>query len=575
MNSPTVLLFLLFSFCLYDETVLADGNFLSSPTGQRINLDDIKTLLTPPIPKNNNIDKLIFEVTNEHVLFSHNGVLYLRNETSQPTEIRTSISTVSRTQRPVHLFSRSGYKVSYTYDQSGVVVDLTVNNNHLEPLDQTKYPGIFLNRFGLSSTDKAEHSENKTISVESVGEELVIEDIDPILPAEARVKGLCESKVVQKVVKIAVAYDHTFCHEQGDEVVAEQAIKEMISRASQAFEKVTCLSFKLVYVEGTCNAQEDNYKSASTFKHTDTYLSFTSMRDYWRNNRDHIKRDLALFYVGYDQFYRFWAFGHSAGVCGDEGYAWVNGKSDVHTAHRIGRLLDASFDEKTGNIMNRNPTMVAPMRISDFSAWSVNSFIDDNPLANCITSDDGGNSEPQSPNGIQNLVEICGIYPAGNALSCDSGFLGSISTASGNAYVSIRQEHGQFRVSIEAQSGSNQHKYYITTYSRAITMEPNLDRSRYEGVVHHPAPRSTRVSTNWDGTLIQKQGIYSNTCCNHPLYVYITVGVERHNLDGSGETKLVVSSGSSAIFSWNVQCRPCQISSYRPMDARNKCPVCY
>lgn len=104
-----------------------------------------------------------------------------------------------------------------------------------------------------------------------------------------------------KSIKLALAFDSSYCAQQGSYINAVSALERLVSNVATLYEASTCFKLEVGHIEGYCNPSADVYKpgveiNKSGCGSTTGLLQF--FRDFWNNNRTNVDRDLAHFVSG-------------------------------------------------------------------------------------------------------------------------------------------------------------------------------------------------------------------------------------------------------------------------------------
>lgn len=99
----------------------------------------------------------------------------------------------------------------------------------------------------------------------------------------------------EKSIKLAVAFDSSYCSDLGDYTSAYNQIVTTVANVAALYEGSTCLTVEADYIEGFCDPATDPYKpGVDTNKSgcTDEGL-LDVFQDFWNANRQSVDRDLA------------------------------------------------------------------------------------------------------------------------------------------------------------------------------------------------------------------------------------------------------------------------------------------
>lgn len=574
--SPMLLTVLAFSFITYSHSYRA--LYYSSPTGQQLNYQDIK--LRFPFKSNEDIRNRLFEVTKEHTLFFAGKTVHLRSETSQPNIIQP----IRGSRNSHQIFYRAGREFSYAYKRDGHIFALSVGNVHLVPVNQKKYPGVFINRFSTKSVGKSSKNQRNLDfihkSIETDVNQMKNKSYASLsLPkTERNTEESCSNLGAVRALEIAVAFDHTFCQDYGSIEEADSAIYVMMSDIRGAFRKRTCLQLQVVHIEGECDSDADPFRKLHRFTRNKTKKILKVMTKFWRKKRKVVHRDLTMFYTGFNEEMNFDALGNFGSTCSPKAYSWVNGLSPIYTAHGIARMLSAPIDDSRPNIMNTNPEIENTLEFTDSSAKRMIEFIDSNKKeAKCIELlQDVSISQPATD------ATCKGWFNNLNAMTCMDGDDGTIETKYGDISVYLNQVSDSFEVLFDAPeerievSGSFQTiiSHHFTTYRRAFSMKSSLAFSDL-APDRRAEQDATYIWTTWKTSEIQRADPESSdSCCGEPMYMHVRFVLERREKNEEDDTTKVESLSVSKALKWYVTCTECDQASYEPMSVSLECPVC-
>ena len=175
----------------------------------------------------------------------------------------------------------------------------------------------------------------------------------------ARNAGSCDEYTI---VKVAGAYDSSYCSKMGGAGNAEASIEQMVRDASKFFEvSDVCVKLEVSYMEGNCDSRNDKYLVSPDQEGATRNREF---REYWDENNPDVTKDLAYLVtatpmkdrrlLGYsirEQVCKSFPYGHIAVLGGFN-------QPDPHVllAHEIAHSLGAThYDVEEGYLMNKKP----------------------------------------------------------------------------------------------------------------------------------------------------------------------------------------------------------------------------
>lgn len=537
--------------------------FLRSPAhpGQLILTVHLPDELNVKPSSTDDASAYLFEVTRDHKLHHNGHVTDMRNTTSPPVALEVIRPGKGMT------YMRAGPKYTYTYDNEGIL-SLSVNELHLHALDAARYPGVFVDRV-------AHHSAREVLS-RKTSKDLSSEAVPPrnATPRNANKLSLsvrqavpgggsCSDRNVKRELTIAAAFDHTFCEAHGSAAAAHAAILSMVARASDALSAHTCVQVRVVAWEGSCTSRSDPYSGALD---RDDEHAFSLMRDRWETGaKSSVTRDAVLLFTGYCDRFEHAALGYYGGTCTSRGYAWINGPSAVHVAHRLGRLIGATYEQDT--VMEKHLTYDQRISFSAASAQSAARWVDETATGQCMRY-------LSTATAASNGGTCKDAFSANAAMACMRRDVGAARTRYGPVDVTVFQSHGDFEVWLAPPEDTSSYAYYISEYARVISTSADVADADIRPI-RYPVPRATSVVTQWHADLLSIPG-GASSCCGQDVWIHGSVVVERHQKNDRWETLRVDKAPRTAFkFKWTAKCEECESSSFEPMSLYVSCPTCY
>lgn len=324
---------------------------------------------------------IIYEVTSEGFLVGHNVNLNLLADTEPVTdEPQTSTKSYSLngnaeigTFPEAHV--RQGKGLTVVYDsEHNAVVNAWGKDIFLEPLDQSSYPGVFINTHGASPLDQKNQFR--------IGHRTAMDRV---------VGGIFQNKTLRQSgscrrVEVAVGFDNSFCAMfSNSEKKAMAYVQATMNYASSIYENDMCHSIILVHVDAHCQDPSDPYKALSQFGSLEPRerASFILNRfsTYWRENRASVHRDLAYFFSGFEEDTGTAGIASLSAACTSFGYGWVELGNGPVLVHELGHNLGAPHTSE--GIMQPSIRRDQPVFFSAQSISQINTFLDSS-RASCV-----------------------------------------------------------------------------------------------------------------------------------------------------------------------------------------------
>lgn len=219
-----------------------------------------------------------------------------------------------------------GLNVIYGDDKKVAVV--WGNEILLEPVDSINYAGVFIN---LQKKYDPVLDEDEMSELES--------DVKGIKGVGFGVSGC-------GVIKVAVAYDNSFCARYGNSMgVANAYVRAVVSYASYILRRDTCHKIRLVHLEAHCKDARDPYRYQGALariapRHRPGYI-LSRFRKMWKKKRRHVRRNVAYLFSGFVEGSPYGGFGFLKAACSMYGYGWVESGGRILFIHEMGHTLGA------------------------------------------------------------------------------------------------------------------------------------------------------------------------------------------------------------------------------------------
>ena len=243
---------------------------------------------------------------------------------------------------------------------------------HLRLLHPTRYPNLLVNIKAFSmrvvdltddymippAAELSQDSENTGVSSDDENppeqDEVEFSSRITLSKVSSRQAGTCAGGTTH-IVELAVAYDNTFSADFGNsEAAATQALEATITQANVAYGANTCIQLEITTVKAHCNDPNDPYATFSDFSTlpctqaeiengepcSPAALILDRFTNFWRDNRDSVPRDAAVFFSGFEDRASGAGRAYVGAACLNRfGFGWVEGSDEFVTAHEIGHIL--------------------------------------------------------------------------------------------------------------------------------------------------------------------------------------------------------------------------------------------
>lgn len=361
--------------------VNASEDFLLSPgTGQKIPFRLI-SLLTRTAFSSKTVDvdipDLVYELVENDVLVGRKLNVSIQALTL-PLYSNLSITYFSNGKKhdrpPTEIYEKQGGGYTAVFEKSsGTMLSIWGNGIYLKPLENSKFPGVFINiheslRLEDTIATKPETTKFGQTELEARDEKMLA----------VRQTGRCTSGM-KRLVEIAVAYDNAFCSlHSNSELVASAYVQAAVNEADVIFRRDTCISLSLSHIEAHCNDPKDPYAALSAADTSSTKSPSTQILErftsIWRKSRKQVHRDLAYFFSGFQDGTNIVGMAYVAATCLDSGYGWVE-KGDISTfVHEVGHSLSASHSSE--GVMKASSAHGDPVFFSDTSITQIKEFVE-------------------------------------------------------------------------------------------------------------------------------------------------------------------------------------------------------
>lgn len=572
---------LLFSYSVAEST-LGNPTYLNTISGRKIPFSALSDFFHPT---DNDVESNIFEVVNDSTL---KGV-----------GVKADLTLVSKThvlppqeEPQVYidgklLVLKSNVKIQigphFTTVRDaadGTILHLWSDNMNLVPLG-SNFPGIFVNtarfRFdnnGTHANDVAQWKKSRK-AVDS----LRFADI-PAFPDVLHTFGgnddttdtnysdrvlnkipgrtSCSKRYPRKVVEIAVAFDSMFCNRfDRDARKAVSVLRALTSSASVPYEQKTCLKLKLVHIDGYCDFRNDPYIGLQSIPDVEEVLR--SFKVYWYRNKSNVKRDIAVYFTGWDDGTTILGVAYIGFACSQFGYALVELANRHVYAHEIGHTLNARHT--SDGIMQAYYSKLEKFEFSNTTVKEVVDFVDNRRfLSSCLQEENfSPTPTPKPPS------KTCGEgFPKFQVLLCKRYQVARLSAMKGKVIVSIRIENNVVEVQMVTNYASAKIWYVVSFISlrKDLSVQETgkmFGFERVEGV------QLIRQRWRMDDLSMPAR---SNSCCGATYYLYAWA-VTCTNFDCTDEY---------VIHPFKLPCgNPCKGkpgAKVLPMSPFRKCPVC-
>lgn len=206
----------------------------------------------------------------------------------------------------------------------------------------------------------------------------------------------------QKILRVAVAYDHQLCKEisRASKAGVEMFIRDRFAAVNYAFHSKTCVKIQVSRFFGSCSKKEGAFVRPKCDKKNDNcVIEEQVIRDlrerYYRMNT--LSDEDVLFLIsGVKNENGVAGYAFPKSICDDHlRFAWFDGTQSKSLlekliAHETGHLLGASHDKN--GIMREKVHADAKIHISDLSAQQVSKFVGNDPGSVCLVDEQNRDS---------------------------------------------------------------------------------------------------------------------------------------------------------------------------------------
>lgn len=556
---------------------------IESPTGHQISSKLLRNHF-PDHPFSSLHQKLV-DITSEYDLISHDLNFNLLNRTNLHQVTYTNHPAVhmngkpfSQTLGPIHV--RIGNEITMTMSE-GRIITVVGPNIRLSPLDENRYPGVYINKYKISSSQKVgdiivkppQQDRRKPMNIIAANQ-------------TSAIIASCSTKSYTKVIEIAVAFDSTFCDDYVSKRAAVAAARGIMAAAEVPYIRQTCLTFNVVFIDAACSSLKDVYAPLRT--RSDLLDVLGDVRDIWKKSpRSRIERDLVVFLAGFADKTTTAGLAWLPGTCSDFAYAAVEGKSDYIAAHEIGHSLGCEHDTSgimMGAVPQRKKFVFSAKSISEMM-----SFID-SPDASCITISNSRNLQVPAPSSSPDVLPPNPLQSPnpGNMKMCSAGFQAldkhgmacaeriwslKIPNLNSRYQFTLQQQFGRFDVTVQAppQKSGKPTFYYINNAS--LSVSTSMSQSGELQMSHNFGETSTvtRDAFEWPVDRVS-QPSSKTSCCRLQLYFHFQLSGRRVSINANNSRS--VSASIIRTFQWKVRCLNCKSGQLTKMSSEVKCPLC-
>lgn len=281
-----------------------------------------------------NLEALLYEVTKEGLLVGPGTVFNIESVTKFITNPERIPGTINGEKlqhgiKPPVIRKGGGYTIVYGQDAADIV-SISGNGVFLEPLGKVTYPNIFVDIMKRTNVDNDEDM------ILRPGHNLSDGPPTKILPFTDPESGTQACRTVE----VAVAFDNTYCQKFSNSTTnAIASVQATINYANSIYERDLCITIALVHVEAHCNDLLDPYQPLT--QSTSGTKMVEGFKSIWELSRNHISRDLAYFFSGFEDGTSTIGTAYVGAACSQFAYGWVEHGSGPTFVHELGHSLGA------------------------------------------------------------------------------------------------------------------------------------------------------------------------------------------------------------------------------------------
>lgn len=594
---------LLFAFYNLPNVYASSGKqnaaFISSPTGQQVELKDIESAL---YGKKNGGRKAasfrnydLYEVTKKSV-----------QTDGKTIPLTKGIWTGMSKDRHVTSEYRNDH-VKVVYERSNITqpIALIVDEHRMKAVNTKKYPGIFVssstgttsrrsgnNKSYSTSRTNTKHESNK---VQVDVKEQVKKVKDKLLTKSAQYMPAnypsCQNTRAIREIELAVFFDSTFCSAAGSTSAAMTQVKTYIDMINTSLQRILCLRVKLVYLSNECATTSSMFGSSFSTSDKDDYLP--QLNSYYINSRmRYLSADYVLFYSRSSGNFNDWHY-YTRPCSTTYRTGWVNTQPSDDAAYFLSNSLEIILNivstNRDSNILHRK-----------FSSGNILTTVHRDVAKDVIsTIDSRRDTCIDVPTSI-NVPRIPNPRPSSQMLFADDGLSGygfvNCTGYNGLQYTRISSDDEWIRASVLQHTGyfhakvqlrrkyiydsdgdytGNKYVYVVTSYRRAMSMKMDLSYSDL-APNRFPVSLAETIISKWKASEIEKD-IYTlsgEPFCDKQVFITFYLRIAKIYVPRVGSSKVESLHGIYFNFEWTPLCSACRSGNYIRAALGRICPTC-
>lgn len=395
--------------------------------------------------------------------------------------------------------------------------------------------------------------------------------------------GDCSRYKQKREIEIAVASDSTFCAQYGSNANrAKQKLQALLKTAEKAYRTVSCLRFKISFLEVNCNPNTDPYRYGTGMTGSPRVRAF---REQWLSTAKYasVQRDIAVLVTG----------GHVgattgaafvASVCTTAAYTWVSGSAlrgdsfVVKTlAHEVGHNLGMLHYSSGIMMQGGNPSAFDPS-----STIALLAFLR-TTSTHCITPVDylADHHNPIKPpvvykcvkNGAQQQVSNDCLPSGKHAVAPVVARIGRLKIGGTSVQVRVyrKVEYGKIELVLRAPGERNIPGIGVTTFDLSLTIAiGGFRKARSIFIPKYVLGAEHRLVFEEASLATERKW---QVCCGREKLTVVIQTLLRANVQG----RLVARQHIIKALPINLTCRTCRGKGNRyvlPMASNRRCAVC-
>lgn len=474
----------------------------------------------------------------------------------------------------IHVFSARFNLIPLGSDYPGIFFN-SAHMEHAKHVDDTTLInaqnawnfGQVINSSNIPVTHSSTESKNYSLFIQSFQSDSFASNEDDhndfgstmSSSSVAQSSSTCRSKSPQRIFELALAFDSFYCKRySGIPRKAVSALFGLTLAASLPYEKDTCITLKVVHIDGFCSNADDPYGKYVKFE--DGARALRAFKNYWIKNRKTVHRDVAILFTGYDDGTTLLGVAYQGYACTTElGYGVVELANAPVYAHELGHTLNCEHVQY--GIMKEFYGKNTLFKFSKVSLNQIFDFMDSKPLmSGCITT-----TQTPTPTPKPELKKCISGFSSSRVLLCRTFRIGEIPVQYG--VIRIRVTVAFNVVQIEFAPNYLQIKMYkVRSF---ISLRSDLLISEIGPL--YASKKGFRLGRQRWTMNDLNMPIGKNTCCGVIYYVYVWTFT-------CATTRFAKCQRDYLVEPFTLPCKNVCATKpgmkTLPMSTHRKCPTC-